>query len=218
MTEDLIRKVIKGEYFNQFNINDDTDKPFPVIKFDPYSYRIVTDKDNRFANFTMNYNFGQAFPSGVIHEDNVGIFYYLEFGCVDLPEEVQVRYKPSLIKIVDDFIRHNNPSVIIYYTGIASEFKKYSDTFQIVSCVLPNDYALTTTEDDKLGYCYYIAKKELCRFFDSAINKNLACCHDFELAKKLVFDQYKRNRKGITRNDMVKEQRKRILYKWKYLY
>jgi len=226
MTEKLLRKVIKEEDFIKYKINESFDKPFSnVRKIDNYNY--VVDESDVVGNFTFRtiYNNGEL-PKSDIYVDKIKTYYEISWNWgSDMSNDLKTPYNwtrmtTTSFKIIDDFIRTINPNIIRFGTQTGGNEKIYrNEEFQMKLATLFRDHYHFIIDFNRRTDILrlYLINKEYSRLLEGNINKRAEFCTNLEESKKYWLYPHKRDRKGIIKNDLRKEQIKRILYQWKYL-
>ena len=124
----------------------------------------------------------------------------------------------TAFKIVDDFIRDIHPLVIKFSWHTMGNWKIYSNESFVdkLKTIFGEKFDVwVDNENERI----YLIDKNVSKFKSGPIEKlSENCCVSFDDAWKYCKFPKKKDKKGIIKNDMIKEQQKRILYKIKYLF
>jgi hypothetical protein len=213
-----IYKIIKD-----FLLKEVYDKPFNNLSKIDYNTYIV-DEDG----FGVKYNIKDRYDVEIIPKNYIkeGVEVFSEISwewTKETPQELKTVYNwlrstTTSFKVIDRFIREENPNVIMF-SATEKTFNVYnSDLFidHLKSLFGQKYYIVKDLGDDVLRV--FIIKKSVSYYSDDMVNKTYGQCGgDIEDIKKRILKPNKNDYKGIRRNDLIKEQIKRIILKKRYL-
>lgn len=227
MDKELIRKILKEELFTKYQIDESFDKPFSSFK-KRTDFNYIVNEDGVIGEFIFinKYNTHEL-PNDIIDNSKVDIYYELIWRWGENMDkklktvENWVKMTTTSFKIIDDFIRTMKPLVIKFSEQSRGNYKIYSHSEFInrLSVLFDDHFHVDVSNKVKnKNVVIYLINKEVSLVMKDPINKRAENCTNMEESRQYWLYPRKRDQKGIIRNDTIKEQRKRILYKLKYLF
>jgi len=224
MREELIKKVIKDTLFIKYQINESFDRPFSnIIKKSDMEYDVDENGVKGVFYFTRKPN-NNDLNNYYFYNDKIDVYYDVSWQFKsDMSNELKtpanwMKMTATAFKIIDDFIRTKHPLVIKFSFHTPDNWKIYSNSGFLDKLKTLFSEKFDVLLDNEFERIYLI-NKNASKFKLGPIEKlTEQGCMSFEDAWNLRKFPKKRNQKGILRNDTIKEQQKRILYKWKYLF
>ena len=214
---------MKREELKQ-QLSESFDRPFTnIIKRSNVEYTVNEDGvigEFYFHRMPNNNNLNNEY----IFNDKVDIFYDVSWGFgnnmkIELKTASNwTKMTTTTFKIMDDFIRTMKPKVIKFSYRTPGNWKIYSNSrfIDILETLFGEKFDVWL---DKDGERIFLIDKNVSKFNLGPIEKNTenGCMNVDEAWQKFKFPR-KKDAKGIIRNDILKEQQKRILYKLKYIF
>ena len=214
---------IPSEMFIKYQINESFDKPFNNIeKINNTKYVVNEDDVEAVFTFKVFFNTDLALEKYPINNNEIKVYYEVSWAWgYNMSDELKnvynwIRMTSTTFKILDDFIRTMKPKVIKFSSQTEGNFKVYFNPNFIdkLETIFSEKFdVITDIKSERI----LLVDKSVHRLYEEKIIK-LMENNTFEQASKLAKYPNKKNYKGIQRNDMVKQQQKRILYKLKYLF
>jgi hypothetical protein len=222
--EEIVRKIINEQLFKQHQINESFDSPFNnFTRIDEFRYTVEQDGVSGIFTFHMLYN-NNNLPPRLIYNDMVNTYYEVSWAWGrDMENSLKtpanwMRLTSTALKVIDDFIRSERPTVIKFSNRTEGNLKIYKNErfIDVLRTIFRSHYHVIPEWIDDENIVLFLINKEVSRLSESSILKR-AECTNLEEATKYFKYRKKRDKKGIVRNDAVKEQKKKILYMMKYL-
>jgi hypothetical protein len=221
MNKKLIQKIIKEEIFVKYQINESFDIPFNNIKrIDSYNY--IVDEDGVQGIFTFHVLFNNNELNDYdFYNKKIDTYYELSWiwGSNMKPElkttSNWIKMTTTSFKIIDSFIREKKPLLIKFAPRTGGNKKVYFHTefTDKLETIFAEHFDVIV---DNKKQRVFLVNKEVSRLKEDSIRKLSEYIELFEAWKYWKYPK-KNKTKGTVRNDLVKEQQKRILYKWKYV-
>lgn len=212
------KKIIK-----ECLINEVFDVPFNNLsKTDDNTY--IVDENGIGIKYTFRGRYdSEIIPKNYVKND-IGLFYEISWDWVkDVLEELKtttnwIRSTSTSFKVLDDFIRNEDPKVIMFSTT-EKTFNIYNNDLFInhLTNIFGQKYYITKEQNGDVLRVFLI-RKDISHYADDMINKTYQQNGgDINEIRKRILYPNKRYFKGIRRNSLIKEQIKRILLKKRYL-
>jgi len=207
----LIKKIIKEEIINEFNLKETFTRPLKNIsKLDDFTYIGYEDNVKAIYNFrleTVDDNIPKRYFGDLID-------YFYEFSWkFDMEMDVElkndwswVKATTTSIKIIDDFIRTINPKLIKFSGRSEGTKSMYNNDIFVdkLRSIFGQTHNIILDDDDPENRKIYISKREYNILSEDTIRKNMDCMTYEEAYRIVKFPK--------------KKQFKRILKKEKYLF
>ena len=223
--EKIIRKIINEQLFKQHQIDESFDRPYNnFVKIDDFRYTVEQDGVSSVFSFHRQYN-NNNLPNRLIYNNLVNIYYEVSWAWgKDMKNNLKtpanwMRLTATAFKVIDDFIRTEQPKVIKFSNQTEGNLKIYKNErfIDILRTIFSDHYNVVPEWLDEETIVLYMFDKEVSRVAESSILKRAENCTNLEEATNYFKYRKKREKKGIVRNDAVKYQKKKILYMSKYL-
>jgi len=222
MNKDLIQKVISNTWFVKYGINESFDKPFlNFTKVNNFEYLVYNGDIEGYFIFRRGHNDGVTLNSCCLIE-KIDTYYDISWRWGDnVPDEVKtaanwVRMTASSFNIIDDFIRTVHPLVIKFGSHTGGNAKIYYNEHFIDKLRTIFGEHFDVFVDKEMDRTFLVNKEVSQRSLDNIEKRG----RDYtNMSESWNYWKYpkKRNHRGGIKNDIIKEQIKRVLYKWKYL-
>lgn len=226
LEENLKRIIITDQNKSDYDLNESFDKPIKDFKIvDDFTY--TAEEGDIKGIYTFRLDFDNGYLDQFKHEINindVGVFYDFSWRFHETVDKHKnpfnwVKLTTTGFKILDDFIRKQNPKLIKLGDKTDGNFKLYfNDSFinKLQSLFYHNYYVKPYPHISTI----LIIKKDLLKLDEDFINYRMEVFGDSEKDAN-DYRKYphkrKRQMKGIIKNDYRKEQIKRIINKVRYL-
>jgi hypothetical protein len=215
----MIRRIIKETL-----IQESFDSPLKnFYKKDDFNYVVYEDDVKAYVTITLKFNNNKLVDFPSIKNDKIDVYYEVSWVFDEDTERSPYNWKrvtSSLFNVLDDFIRVNNPRLISfssqYETGKVYFNQYFLDTLKKL---FGQNFIIMAYSSD-ISDVVFLIKKEYSTLLEDNIKKHMEQCGtNIEETMNMYFYPHKLKRvsKGINRNNIIKEQRERILYKQKFL-
>lgn len=217
MNKHLIGEYIK-KYYSQF-LNELYDSPLDFFKSGDFEYKVLLDGDIlAIVSFRNQYDIDRA---PIDHKKfSISKYWDVNWKWGEISDKLKttsnfIKVTSTLFKIVYSFISNISPDIISFSGLTESHERIYSNEsfLERWRSLLSEKYNVSWSNDR-----VWIVKKSLSPIDEYKI-MNLAehlSISPSEAYKKIVYPN-KKELKGITRNELIKEQIKRLVLKHLYL-
>jgi len=218
---DFIKKVLRD-----YTITESLDKPFKNLKEIEFT-RYYLDEDNVKVNFKFKHEFNiHKLPLYLLDTEKLKNYFEISWSWnQDMENGYKTVYNwkrvtATAFKVIDMFLRKYNPELVIF-KGRHPKMDiiyNYDQFLEILRNLFYFNY-FVKNYDDKI----YIIRKDVSSIYEGHIEKRSECddCNEtYEESREFWLhpNKRKRNMKGISRNDYIKDQRKRIFLKEFFLH
>jgi hypothetical protein len=215
----MIRRILKETL-----IQESFDSPLKNFnKKDDFNYVVYEGDIKAYVTITLRFNNNKLVDFPSIKNDEIDVYYEVSWVFDEDTERSPYNWKrvtASLFNVLDDFIRVINPKLISFSSQYETSKVYFNQYFLDTLKKLFGQNFIVIAYSGDISDVVFLIKKEHSTLLEDNIKKHMEQCGtDIKQTKDIYFypHKLKRTSKGINRNNIIKEQRERILYKQKFL-
>jgi len=192
-------------------------------KEDDFNYIVYEDDIKAYVTFTLKFNNNRLIDFPSIKNGEIDTYYEVSWIFDEHTERSGYNWKrvtASIFNILDDFIRVNNPKLISFSSQYETGKVYFNQYFLDVLKKLFNQNFIIMAYSEDISDVVFLIKKEYSTLLEDNIKKHMERCGTNAKETTDIYfypHKLKKTSKGISKNNIIKEQKERVFYKQKFL-